>query len=307
MKNLFSLLCLVVLLGVSSSVMGQTSTGFRPFVGETKTYQVNQVLTNTYTWTLTLSATDATTGDLLPAGTIASAPASYNGAGKNSIAITWVNPTVPTIYYLHVVESDGSCTNHKALAIQPANNFRLAISNINSDNSSTLASPFEECAPSVTVSSWNGTGTVDDLTEAQNFTYNYGTKVFYYKIVASGINFATTTWNAGFTVAETAGGTVTVEYVTGDEGISTPSWTTPIDGISGANIFTVPVNKKALFIRVTIANGTANETLANESITSTIDASSQENLGNQAAIITTATTVQTQLARPSTGPITPNP
>ncbi|MBW8331921.1 MAG: hypothetical protein K0M40_07865 [Prolixibacteraceae bacterium] len=111
MKNLFSLLCLVVLLGVSANVMGQ-STGTAPAPGSTHSYSITPNGTNTYAWKVTLN--DMTTD--------AGAAAVKSSDAGASITITWASTLVPStdVYYVHVVESDGSCTNEKVMPVKIA-------------------------------------------------------------------------------------------------------------------------------------------------------------------------------------------
>jgi len=297
MKKFYFLFSLIALVGLSVNVMGADSA-INPYIGSTHTYQVVSHPSSTYLWKLTTNQ-DGSGSDLL--GTVATGT-----NGSNSIALTWADPVIGTTYFLQVLETGtNSCFNRKAIAIIPVNNFQLDIANINVDNTSVLANPFSDCAPDVTNITWNGTAPLADLAEATNFTYDYGTVVFYYRIKASGINFSTTTWNADFNVAESSAGTVTVDYVAGADDASTPAWTSPTSGTVGDNSVVVPLNNEVLFVRITIANSTTNETLTAEDLTATLLSTSQENKTNLVATsLNTTSTVQTIKARPNSGSIT---
>jgi len=121
MKKLIYLFSLVVLLGISSSVMGQ-GTGTAPALGSTHTYKINggnAVSGNTYTWTLEKGlGTPAPDADY-DFGTV---------TNTASISVTWLSDATPgTDYYLRVVEAKGTCKNEKVLKIKPTNPFFLTI------------------------------------------------------------------------------------------------------------------------------------------------------------------------------------
>lgn len=135
MKNLFSLLCLVVLLGVSVNVMGQASTGTTPFLGATHTYTVEFTTGNTYVWTVTK-------GDLvLPAQTtsVDDYVLTQNTNG-NVATILWKNTASTTEdYYVRVVETVGNtlsgCSNTKIIKVNPqASKFYAVIAADNTDD-----------------------------------------------------------------------------------------------------------------------------------------------------------------------------
>lgn len=304
MKKLFFLVSFLAFIGVSSA-WAQTSTAIKPFINSTHTYQVSADQ-GTYDWKLTTSQ-DGAGDDLI--GSIATGT-----DGSNSISLTWVNPAIGTTYYLHVlVTGTNNCVNRKAIAIQPANNFQLDIKNINAENTNELNNTNEICSPDVTNTTWAGAPTVDGIDDARNFTYNYGTSYLYYKIIASGINFTTTQWTANFDVDETVAtsGTVSVHYVFGDIESSTPDWTSPTAGATftaggkSINSVVVPTTKKVVFVRVTVANSTTNETLAKEDLITTLLSTSKENATNlNPTSLNTTTTTQTIKPRPNAGAIT---
>ena len=115
------ILTLVAFMGISANTFAQ-GTGTAPQIGEEHTYTVADN-GNTYAWTLTTEANGIGT-DLI--GSVAT-----GNSITNSINLIWTNPaTDGTVYYLHVVELDGTCSNHKAIAIRPANAFSLQIASV---------------------------------------------------------------------------------------------------------------------------------------------------------------------------------
>ena len=318
MKKLFSLVCLVVLLGVSANVMGQ-STGINPYIGDTKTYTVTPHPGNTYTWSLQTTANGAGS-EIINVGTtpVATATAPFSGEDKNTISITWADPTVDAIYYLHVTENDGTCMNRKVIAIQPKNNFKLDIVNVDDTGTPLTAADATDhivCAPIIdNTMAWNGTPAVDAVTalNANNFKYDYGTSVFYYKITASGINFATTTWTPSITITKVAGtnSTQTIETKLGGTFAAGTWGSSPALTVNSTNtpLIAAGAGNTVIWVKVTVVNGNNTPALANENIvdndfTFTLNAASKDQYNKPATIITAETT-QTQKARPDSGVIT---
>ena len=303
MKKLFSLVCLVVLLGVSANVMGQgtNGTGINPSVGSTHTYSVlvPTGATVTYAWKVTENGSfdeaGATGTDLLSAGTVVS-----GSSAANSIALTWKNPDIANskIYYVHVLVTADGCTNRKVMAVQPKNNFQLDIANVDVDGVSRIDA-FTECAPNVTSTAWTGTPGANAVTVANAtvFTYDYGVNTFYYKVTASGIDVAQTDWKPVFTVASTSAGTVTAFY-----GSTIAAATTALTignntgiTISAANTF---------FIKVVVTNTTDEGTTA-RTVTVNLDKDNSKDENDNVAISTNKDVLtQTIKARPNTGAIT---
>lgn len=313
MKKLFTLLSLVVLLGFSVNVMGQNSgTAVRPSVGDVFTYSVVSHGTSTYAWTL--EAAPAGGGADLFGATLATA----TGTTTNATTITWVNPTVETVYYLHVVETNSGCSNRKVIAIQPKNNFVLNIANVDASGTDLvggLATDNPVCAPAIpSTIAWNGSSPVT-VTNSTNFNYDYGTTVFYYKITATGINFTNTSWTPSITIAKAAGvnATQTIETKLGGA-MTAGTWGTGGPTLAiGGNTPTIAAGaaNTVIWVRVTVSNltgtpATANENIVDNDFTLTLLPASKDQQNNPATSLGNTSTIQTQSARPDSGAITTN-
>lgn len=316
-KQIYFLVSLLALIGFSMNVSAQSSTGINPYVNDVKTYTVAAHDGNTYLWSLQSVATGAG-ADLINAGTnpVATATAPFSGKDKNSISITWANPIIGTIYYLHVTETDPSgCSNRKVLAIQPVNNFKMDIVNVDnagnalSSGDATDHSICTEAIPSTI--SWNGGADPVNSTNATDFSYNYGSSTFYYKITATGLNFATTSWTPSITIAKVGGSkaTQTIETKLGGA-ITDGSWGSGPTLAIGTNAPTISAGagNTVIWVKVTVSNLTGTPTSANENIedndfTFTINAASKDQYDNTVTSRGNETTTQTQKARPNTGVI----
>lgn len=312
MKKLVLFIVAVAMTAVSAKTFAQ-STGINPMVDSTHTYTVANHSGNSYAWTLESSAAGGGS-DLFGSGSTDVAEIT-GGSGTNSITVYWNNPAVDgTIYYLHVTETDAEgCTNRKVLAVQPENNFQIDVVNVLADGS--LFSDGDSldhstCAPAIPNSiSWNGSGDVDDLTEAQNFNYDYGTVYFYYKITASGLNFETTSWIPELSIAQVGGtnATVSIDTIIGGDLSGTPSWQSTGWNTGTSYTPTIPAGNtnNVIWVRITVANGvgtpsTANENISDNDYTFSIGAGSKD--ANDNLIVNTPDNpVQTQSARPDTG------
>ncbi len=313
MKKLVLFIFAVAITAVSARTFAQ-STGINPMIDSTHTYTVANHSGSAYTWTLEADAngggTDLFGNELTDVAEITA------GANTNSITVHWYNPAVDgTIYYLHVTEKDDqNCTNRKVLAIQPANNFRIDVVNVLADGSLFVdgdSIDYSTCAPTIENSiSWNGSDDVDDLAEAQNFNYDYGTVYFYYKVTASGINFETTNWIPELSIAQQGGSnaTVSIDTIIGGDLSGTPSWQST-DWNTGTT-YTPTISagtSNVLWVRVTVENGvgtsaTANENITDNDYTFSIGSGSKDE-SNNTITNTPDTPVQTQSARPDTGGI----
>jgi len=311
MKKLVFLFFAVLTTAFSSNLFAQ-STGINPMRDSVHVYTVNSNAGSTYAWTLTADAAGAT-ADLI--GTVATA----TGAATNEVTLTWTNPVVGTIYYLHVEETSsvatGSCKNRKVLAIEAQNSFRIDIVNVAADGSLYAdddSLDFSVCAPDIpNTISWNGSGTVDNITEAQNFNYEYGTVYFYYKMTAAGIDFANKAWVPEFVISQVAGAnaTIAIDYIVGGAISGSPTWNASGWTIGDTEAPSIPAGagNDYMWIRITVANGTgtpatANENTADNTYTFTITGNSADEDSNT-IINTPDTPVQTQSARPDTGVI----
>ena len=175
MKKLFSLVCLVVLLGVSVNVMGQ-STGTAPAPGATHSYSITPNGSNTYAWMVTLN-------DMTTDAGVAAVKSSNAGA---SITITWASNLVPStdVYYVHVKETNGSCTNEKVMPVKiAASTFYVTIA---------AATP-TDCWDNDVIVVPTGTAA------APTVEYNHGNATIVYTVTPTGTSTAHTGYT--FTIA----------------------------------------------------------------------------------------------------------
>ncbi|NQU33819.1 MAG: hypothetical protein HQ521_11330 [Bacteroidetes bacterium] len=288
MKKFIFLFAAVLFTAISSNLFAQ-GTGINPGVGEVKTYSVADHVGSTYTWTVTVAA-DGSGTNLLIAGTIVSGTSAVY-----TIDLTWSNLATGNIYYVHVVEDDGTCSNHKVLAVQPINQFEMDIANV--DNAgAALANTFETCAPAVTNIAWNGADPVTAL-NANDFDYDYGTVTFYYKVTATGITG--TDWDPVFVINETSTGTVTAEWATTVGG----AYTSGLNTDGSVNTFTV-TGSNEFFVKVIVANGIVDEGTTARDIEINLDETASADEHSNIVVSTNTDTIdQTITARPATGNI----
>ena len=151
MKKLFYLFSLVVLLGISGNVMGQ-SKGNAPAPGATHSYSVAPNPGSTYLWFVTKNGVSADAGG----------DAVLSATTGESITITWKNTLVESTdyYYVHVVETADGCKNEKVMPVK------------------IVASPFYvSIAAANTTDCWDGPVTVVETgtSAAPAVEYNHGT------------------------------------------------------------------------------------------------------------------------------------
>lgn len=117
MKNLFSLVCLVVLLGVSVNVMGQGefSTPQKTLVNSTRTYSVTEVTTNTYLWQILswTSTEDFGSQTWAEAGATA-ANFTLTNADEATANVVW---NVAGHYVVQVTETQNGCTTKRRFGV----------------------------------------------------------------------------------------------------------------------------------------------------------------------------------------------
>ncbi|WP_153632818.1 hypothetical protein [Prolixibacter sp. SD074] len=255
MKKLL-ILSLIAFFALSSAKVFAQDSGVTPSIGTTHLYYVNssdgtsQDVTghtgNTYKWWISTDGTNLlnakTSGDAAYADfTVNSASGSaYNTPTDETsngykMSLTWNSSSEGNTYYLVVEEKDASgCLNLKAVAIQPANTFKLQYAIWDGTNLLNANTP--DCAPAVTASALGTT-----------ITYDYGSGDFEFKLIPTGLGSAAT-WS--FTPTLTLGNATGLISYSTDNGVSfsTPAAPAAITGIAG---------DKSVIVKVTIANGQA--------------------------------------------------
>lgn len=299
MKKLALLFLTVIFATVGTSSYGQGSY-VAPEVGNTFTYKVTETSGNTYAWDVTSDVAGTTS----VIGSVASFVGGTNNAA--SVQITWDNPSIGATYYVHVIETADGCSNRKALAVVPVNNFALEIVSVDPDDADTdNGENYTICPADVTVTAYNGTTNTD-------FNYDYGRDEVYFKISASGINTSNTGWSPQFTIAHNG--------ITGT--IVSAGWSTAIDGTysslsnldgTTANDIDVNLGNSAIWIKVEIdnqdADSSGNEgTTANGVLVELLDGedTSEDGYGNDVTNTGNGSRNQVISARPATSAIGTN-
>jgi len=261
MKKLVLLFAAVLFTAISANVFAQDGSGTAPSIGSTHQYYVNGTwgtpssgAENTYyTWWISTTPADLTTRTTLTSHFSQSDGAAYDtqtkgDVGGTGIELQWTaTADVSQIYYLVVQETDvdgTACSNMKAIAIQPANNFDVIFAAVN--GAATDADNPERCAPDIAISA---TGTT--------IAYNYGSDEYIYKVTSAGLY---TDWTFNYAFSNTIGSaTPTVEYSTDGS-----SYTTTSD--SGSKTVTPTTGAATVYFRVSLSNGTAEEGLTAQSM-----------------------------------------
>jgi hypothetical protein len=203
MKKLVLFFAAVLLTAISSNLFAQDGTGIAPSIGSTHQYYVNGTFGNPnsgaentyYRWWISTTPADLTNRTSLTSHfSVTANGATYDtqtkgDVGGTGIEIQWTsNANINQIYYLVVQEEDvdgTSCSNMKAIAIQPANNFDVIFAAINANNAD--ADDPSRCAPDIALSA-NGT----------TITYDYGSDSYIFKINSYGL-YSDWTFNYAFT------------------------------------------------------------------------------------------------------------
>ncbi len=293
MKKFFTLLSLLVVMGMSANVMAQ-DTGTTPSVGSVHKYSVTDNTDNSYLWSVT---TDI-------AGNISvEALVSLSGETTSEVSITWDNPTVGVPYYVHVVETGVNCSNHKAIKVVPQNAFELLFVNTATDGTDqAIDADYAVCPPAVIVSTYDGS-TTGVLADAIDFTYDYGTTFLYYHITASGLNTTNTDWTVTVspTIAAAINATVTAEWGSYDGS----DWTQSKDegSINSAEFAYTVSGTDNIYLRLAVAHSITYEGTANADITLSVTGV-DENTNPVTAVNnkvgTSDSELQTISARPAT-------
>jgi hypothetical protein len=295
MKKLLFLSIIALFAFASANVYGQ-NTGDLPSVGSKHQYWVNGPIgaptsgaTSTYTWWVSTSSANLLTPVTSP--TEFSPTSGYNlgAVGQNGIEITWNPSSAGKTYYLVVQETGVAplCTNIKAYAIQPKNDFTLIFAMLAQDGT-TLGDNLSRCAPDIAVTA-SGT----------TITYNYGSDNYLYKLTANGLY---TSWVLDYAFTNTLNGaTPTFSYST-DGGTT---YTTKTATETALSIPASTTGTKDVLIRVNLNNGTTNEGTTAQTMKLTLSnvkdsgGNAVNSIKNNAGSPTTNQT-QTVKARPAT-------
>jgi hypothetical protein len=302
MKKLVLFFAAVLLTAISSNLFAQ-GTYIAPEVGSVHTYQVTLNGTNTYLWDVTSDVGGSTSVATNNGGSVAT----LSSTTGNSITITWDNPSIGTTYYVHVTETDAtnSCTNHKALAVTPVNNFTLTFVTTQSDNTdNAIDTDWLVCPPDVIVNAYNGSTPPNDAADAQNFTYDYGTTYLYYHITADGLNTSTTDWIPSVTA--TIDANLDAHVIASWGTYDGTTWTELEDdgNIDNNSTFSYTAsNRDNIYLRLAVAHSTTYEGTASGDIT--LEVTGADENGNTVTDVnsksaTSDTELQTVKARPAT-------
>lgn len=311
MKKTILLFSALVFTAFGAKVFAQDGTGKAPSIGSVHQYYVNGTYgsptsgeTNYYTWWISTTPTDLTERTSLTSAFNVTDGADYDeqtlGADGNGIEIEWTGAAdINQIYYLVVQETDvdgTACSNLKAIAIQPVNNF--AVQFIALDLSGNETNNPERCAPDIAISA-----------DGATIDYDYGKDTVYYQVNATG---AYTSWSFNNIWVNNEGdATVTYEYQ-----IGSGSWTA-INTPTSSSTISVPANvngAETVNVRVAVDNNSLSDGAGNyEEGTSgqsfKLTLSEIKDAGNYAAAVTDANDVaftgdyeqtQTVKARPAT-------
>jgi len=305
MKRIILIMVVAFIATIATKSYAQ-NTGDKPSIGTTHSYYVNSTdgssqdkgdVNNTFIWWVSANPADLT--DQEDAGTdftVVSGTYGEAGAVNNYILeLQWNASAIEDTFYLVVQEFDtdgNQCSNTKAMAIVPQNDFAVQFVALEADGSA--GDSLSRCAPDIALSA-----------SGMDITYDYGTDTVMFQLSASGIY---TDWSFTPTFDNTFKVTPSLEYqVSGD------SWNTITSGTA------VPVNfnssgNETVLVRASWDNGDTNgiydEGTSDQVIK--LSLSSVEGTGSVSASVVnsdnadfTSSAVQTQTiqARPSTSVI----
>lgn len=246
MKKSILLSAVVLLIAVSANVFAQ-STGTTPAPGATHEYSItpgNAV--NSITWTVTK-------GDLT---TDASGDVTISASTDATTNITWASGlTAGDWYYVHVTESDGSCTNTKVLPVQiTASPFYL-----------TLAGATDQCYDGAV--SVNLDLTTDPANPA--ISYDHGNATLVFTVTPAGLSssYAGYSFDIGIDFGAYTG--LNADNVSvSNNGSGTASISSGVVTVSDNSAVTITyvVDNQTLFTNTTDANGDAADYTATVSI-----------------------------------------
>lgn len=311
MKKLVFLFAAVLLTAISANTFAQDGSGTAPSIGSIHQYYVNGTYgtpttageATYYTWWISTTPSDLLQRTALTSDFSVTDGATYDTPTKgdaegNGIELQWTaDADAAQVYYLVVQETDQdgtSCSNLKAIAIQPANNFAVQFVAVN-ETDTDINDP-SRCAPDIAISA-SGT----------TISYNYGVDTAYYKVYATG---AYTSWSfANIWVNDEDDASVKYEYQ-----IGSGSWT-EITTPATSSTISVPANtagSEVVTVRVAIDNnssadgaGNFEEGLSGQSFKLTL--STIEDAGGYEADVTDANDAAFSGAYEQTQTVKPRP
>ena len=272
MKRLVLFFAAVLFTAISANLFAQNS-GTTPTPGSTWEYSVFDN-SNDYAWSVTVGnlTTDAGTDAVITQ--VSNAP---------TITIEWASTvTVGVWYYVHVVEDDGTCTNHKVLPVQiTASQFYLSIA----------ANKTDTCYNNAVVVTLDG----------NTPKYNHGTATALYTVTPTGMGTAT---GYSFNITElftpSSAGLSSVPSVTSGSGSVDPN--TGVVTVTDANAVTLTfvITNTTLYDNTSDAAGIAAD--FNQKITHSGGINSHNITDN----LTGSADANTNVARPHTTTIGSN-
>ena len=280
MKKLVFLLVTVVMTAISANIFAQ-NTGILPTVGTTHAYYVNSTdgssqdlgdVNNTFIWWVSTNQADLTDQET-PGTDFNVISGTYGGSGGVNnyiIELEWLPVSAEDTFYVVVQEFDtdgNQCSNTKAIAVVPQNDFEVQFVALGADGIS-IGDSLSRCAPDVALTA-----------SGLNITYDYGVDTVQFKLAATGIY---TSWSFTGTFANVLGSTLAnIEYQIGSNGwTSTPPATVPANAAGTEDVY----------IRVALDNGdtagTYEEGTAEQTVKLTL--SGVQDSGSNSAVIVNA-------------------
>lgn len=188
MKKLILFFAAVFITAISANVFAQ-GTGILPSVGSTHEYYVNSTdgtsqdlgdVNNTFVWWVSTNPADLTDQET-PGTDFNVIRGDYGGVGSVNnyiIELEWLVASAEDTFYVVVQEFDtdgNQCSNTKAIAVVPQNDFQVQFVALEADGS-TIGDSLSRCAPDVALTA-----------SGLDITYDYGVDTVQFKLSASGI------------------------------------------------------------------------------------------------------------------------
>ncbi len=303
MKRFVLVMAVIFISAIGTSSFAQ-NTGDKPTVGTTHSYYVNSTngtsqdlgdVNNTFIWWVSTNPADlnvqvnAETDFSVVSGTYGES----GGVNNYKLELEWNASAIEDTFYIVVQEFDtdgNQCSNTKAMAVVPQNDFELQFVALEA-NGTSIGDSLSRCAPDIALSA-----------SGLDITYDYGTDTVMFQLSASGIY---TDWSFTPTFNNTISVTPSFEYL-----VSGGSWSSLSSG-SPVSVLENSSGSEEVLVRVSWdngdTNGTHNEGTSEQLIKLTL--SSVEGTGSIPATVVnsdnadfTSNAVQTQTiqARPAT-------